>query len=129
MVSLSSAGVLTAFGARVQHSGIVLLKQRRVADGVTSRCSQQVLLTSPSVSYRAHKRDGSVIEVESSSQFPALHELSYAEEPKVMGTLIFPGEYVGAMLSLCESHRGIQKVKGYFYSWLSSGEGFMGGLS
>jgi translation elongation factor EF-4 len=70
----------------------------------------QVLLTAPSVSYRVCKRSGDVINVESPAQFPATYEIDHCLEPMVLGTLVFPNEYMGPLLSLCEGHRGVQKV-------------------
>eukprot|EP00730_Choanoeca_flexa_P002339 TRINITY_DN11013_c0_g4_i5.p1 TRINITY_DN11013_c0_g4~~TRINITY_DN11013_c0_g4_i5.p1 ORF type:complete len:645 (+),score=149.76 TRINITY_DN11013_c0_g4_i5:102-2036(+) len=69
----------------------------------------QVLLTAPSVSYQVMLRKGELIDVESPAQFPAIPEIDHCLEPMVLGTLVFPNEYMGAMLSLCEGHRGVQK--------------------
>eukprot|EP00045_Choanoeca_perplexa_P016827 m.231648 g.231648 ORF g.231648 m.231648 type:complete len:646 (+) comp17368_c0_seq2:88-2025(+) len=69
----------------------------------------QVLLTAPSVSYRACTRDGTIIDVESPAQFPATHEIDHCLEPMVLGTLVFPNDYMGPLLSLCQGHRGVQK--------------------
>ncbi|EDQ87920.1 uncharacterized protein MONBRDRAFT_9705 [Monosiga brevicollis MX1] len=71
----------------------------------------QVLLTSPSVCFRVHTKQGELLEVESPDKFPALADIDFCEEPMVMGTIVHPQEYTGAMLSLCEDHRGVQKIK------------------
>ena len=30
-------------------------------------------------------------------------------EPVVLGTLVFPNQYLGKMLQLCQDHRGVQR--------------------
>ena len=71
----------------------------------------QVLLTAPSVSYRVSTRNNGFIDVEAPVQFPPTYEIEHCLEPMVLGTLVFPNEYMGQLLSLCEGHRGVQKVR------------------
>lgn len=49
------------------------------------------------------------MEVRNPSEWPSATELVQLYEPVVDGTLIFPTEYLGAMLELCEEHRGTQQ--------------------
>ena len=71
----------------------------------------QTILTSPSVSFRATLKNGKTIDMESSASFPEPHEIKKLEEPMVLGTLVFPAEYVGSMIHLCEERRGRQLVR------------------
>ncbi|EGD77805.1 GTP-binding protein lepA [Salpingoeca rosetta] len=76
----------------------------------------QTLLTSPSVSFRKVLKDGTAIDMQTPSHFPTqdeLHTISHFEEPMVLGTLVFPQEYTGALISLCESRRGEQRSMRY----------------
>jgi GTP-binding protein LepA len=77
----------------------------------------QTILTSPSVSFRATLRNNTVINMESPSSFPEAHEIKKLEEPMVLGTLVFPAEFVGELMSLCEERRGQQLV-----CWQSGGQ-------
>eukprot|EP00055_Hartaetosiga_balthica_P009135 m.35696 g.35696 ORF g.35696 m.35696 type:complete len:689 (+) comp6622_c0_seq2:25-2091(+) len=71
----------------------------------------QALLTSPSVLYRAVMRNGSVIDMRTPSHFPEdITKVAHFEEPMVIASLVFPEGYVGPMISLCENHRGEQKL-------------------
>lgn len=71
----------------------------------------QTILTSPSVSFRATLRNNTVINMESPTSFPEVHEIKKLEEPMVLGTLVFPAEFVGDLMSLCEERRGQQLVR------------------
>lgn len=60
-------------------------------------------------------KNGKHVDMQSPSDFPSqgqLHSISHLEEPVVLGTLVFPREYIGSILSLCESRRGEQRVVG-----------------
>ncbi|XP_064388775.1 translation factor GUF1, mitochondrial-like isoform X2 [Halichondria panicea] len=68
-----------------------------------------VIVTSPSVSYKAILRTGEEVVILTPSQFPARHTVEKYLEPVVLGTLVCPLEYLGKMLNLSESRRGMQQ--------------------
>lgn len=70
----------------------------------------QTLLTSPSVSFRATLKDGTVLDLHAPSQFPDSQDIKLLEEPTVIGTMVFPADYVGGLIALCEERRGRQLV-------------------
>ncbi|KJE90781.1 GTP binding/translation elongation factor [Capsaspora owczarzaki ATCC 30864] len=67
-----------------------------------------VIVTSPSVPFRAEMRDGEIKTIESPAEFPDTSFVKQFQEPVVIGTLVFPEEHLGAMIDLCQRSRGEQ---------------------
>ena len=66
-----------------------------------------LITTSPSVIYKVHKTDGTVIEMYNPSELPKEQEISYIEEPMVKAEIFTPKEYVGNIMEICQNRRGI----------------------
>lgn len=66
-----------------------------------------LITTSPSVIYKIHKTDGTVIDLYNPSELPALQEISFIEEPMVKAEIFTPKEYVGNIMEICQNRRGI----------------------
>jgi elongation factor 4 len=72
-----------------------------------------VIATAPSVLYKVTLKNGSVLDIESPSDFPDGSSLESVSEPMIDATIITPAEYVGNMIKLCEEKRGVQKDFSY----------------
>ena len=68
-----------------------------------------IITTAPSVYYRVHKTDGSVVELSNPSSLPSPVEIDYIEEPYANVHIFTPPAYVGAIMELCQDKRGIYK--------------------
>jgi GTP-binding protein LepA len=68
-----------------------------------------LITTSPTVRYRIVPRDGEPFDIESPANLPDPGDLDHIEEPVILATIHVPMEHVGAVLSLCQDRRGIQK--------------------
>lgn len=66
-----------------------------------------LITTSPSVIYKVHKTDGTIVDLYNPSELPALQEISYIEEPMVKAEIFTPKEYVGNIMEICQKRRGI----------------------
>jgi len=66
-----------------------------------------LVTTAPSVVYRVHKTDGEVVEIDNPANMPAPQYRDYIEEPYVKISIITPNEYVGTLMDLAQSRRGI----------------------
>jgi len=75
-----------------------------------------LIATAPSVKYRVVKTDGSVIEVDNPSKLPEPNEMERIEEPFIIASIMLPSEYVGSIMKLCQSRRGVFKGMEYFDS-------------
>jgi GTP-binding protein LepA len=65
-----------------------------------------LVLTAPSVVYRAHTTDGEVAEVDNPAKLPGADRLEHLEEPFVRATIMTPSAYVGPCMELCQDRRG-----------------------
>ncbi|KAF9166252.1 Translation factor guf1 mitochondrial [Actinomortierella ambigua] len=71
-----------------------------------------IIITAPTVPYRIVYRDGEEKLIRNPTEFPDNDDLNWkvtsVQEPMVKSTLIFPKEYLGDIMVLCGSRRGIQ---------------------
>ena len=84
-----------------------------------------LISTAPSVEYEVLKTDGEILKCDNPSQLPLPNEIEEIREPIVNVTIISPNDYVGNIITLCTSKRGIQKDMKYFGNQVkSSTKGF-----
>ena len=72
-----------------------------------------LISTAPSVEYEVLKTDGEILKCDNPSQLPTPNEIEEIREPIVNTTIISPNDYVGNIITLCTSKRGIQKDMKY----------------
>jgi len=92
------------FGFRCGFLG--LLHMEIVRERLEREFNLVLIATAPSVEYRAHLTDGSVIEVHNPSEMPPPQKLDGIEEPFLQITILLPTEYTGTVMELCQSRRG-----------------------
>jgi GTP-binding protein LepA len=88
------------------HLEIVLERLEREFD-------LDLITTAPSVIYKIHLRDSSIIEIHSPAEMPDPVKIESMEEPWIKATIMTPDEYLGAVLDLCTQKRGAQKELSY----------------
>ncbi len=93
------------FGFRCGFLG--LLHMDVVEERLEREYGLDLILTAPSVSYRAKLQGGKVTVVDNPSEMPSPQSLLAIEEPYVKAAVITPKEYVGAVMDLCSRRRGI----------------------
>jgi GTP-binding protein LepA len=71
-----------------------------------------LVTTAPTVRYRVMLRSGEEREIESPASLPDPADLERIEEPMILATIHAPQEYVGAIISLCQERRGMQRDMG-----------------
>jgi GTP-binding protein LepA len=67
-----------------------------------------LISTAPSCSYRVLKLDGEEIAIDNPSELPPIGQIDVISEPILTIAIHVPKEYVGKIITLCESRRGIQ---------------------
>ncbi len=72
-----------------------------------------LVTTAPSVVYKVHKTNGEVIDIDNPANLPDAQYREYIEEPYVRVNVITPNEYVGSLMELSQSKRGIFKNMQY----------------
>ncbi len=66
-----------------------------------------LVTTAPSVVYKVHKTNGEVVEIDNPANLPAAQYREFIEEPYVKVQIITPNEYVGTLMDLAQTKRGI----------------------
>jgi GTP-binding protein LepA len=90
------------FGFRCGFLG--LLHMEIIRERLEREFDLDLLITAPTVAYRATKRDGEVVEVHNPAEMP--REVEVVEEPYVKASIIVPKDYVGAVMELTTDRRG-----------------------
>ena len=95
------------FGFRCGFQG--LLHMEIVQERLEREFGLNLITTAPSVRYRVELLDGREIEIENPAQWPDPGKIRRVKEPYIRAEIYTPKEFIGAILSLCEEKRGIQK--------------------
>ena len=66
-----------------------------------------LITTAPSVVYKIHKTNGEVVSIDNPANLPAPQYRDYIEEPYVKVEILAPNDYVGTLMDLSQSKRGI----------------------
>jgi GTP-binding protein LepA len=95
------------FGFRCGFLG--LLHMEIVQERLEREFDLTLVSTAPTVVYKVTKTDGAVVMVENPSKLPTPQLTATIEEPYILGTILTPPEYLGAILQLAQEKRGIQR--------------------
>ncbi|SHI67234.1 GTP-binding protein LepA [Tessaracoccus bendigoensis DSM 12906] len=98
------------FGFRIGFLG--LLHMEIVRERLEREFNLDLISTAPNVVYRVIMEDGSEHVVTNPSEYPE-GKIAEVYEPVVRGTILAPAEYIGTILELCQTRRGIQRGLDY----------------
>ncbi len=99
------------FGLRCGFLG--LLHMEIISERLAREFNLNLINTVPSVLYKIHLRDGSVIDLENPADMPEPTKIESIEEPWVRATIMMPDKYMGGIMSLCSERRGVQENISY----------------
>ncbi len=99
------------FGFRCGFLG--LLHMEIVQERLEREFDQDLITTAPTVIYEVLLRDGSQIQIENPAKLPELQKIEEIREPIITTKIFVPQEYLGAVITLCESKRGSQVNMAY----------------
>jgi GTP-binding protein LepA len=99
------------FGYRCGFLG--LLHMEIVQQRLERHFGLSLITTAPSVRYRVTTTDGAVLEVSNPAKLPPPQKIARWDEPVITALVLTPPEHVGAILSLCQDRRGVQKELKY----------------
>jgi len=94
------------FGFRCGFLG--LLHMEIVQERLEREFDMDLITTAPTVVYEVVLNDGSVIQVENPAKLPEVQKMQEVREPIITAKIFVPQEYLGAVITLCESKRGNQ---------------------
>lgn len=99
------------FGVRVGFLG--LLHMDIVKERLEREYDIGLVVTNPSTDYIVGLLDGTEETIQSATDLPARETIAYIKEPWVRGEIVVPKEYVGDIIQLVTSKRGLQRNISY----------------
>lgn len=99
------SSIALGFGFRCGFLG--LLHMEIIQERIEREFDIPIITTAPSVIYNVFKTDGTSVQITNPTNMPAPTEIDFMEEPIVKASIITPSDYVGAVMDLCQSRRGV----------------------
>ena len=100
--------VSPALGYGFRCGFLGLLHLEIIRDRFELEFNLDLVTTAPSVVYKVNMNNGTIIELHNPTDMPDPVKTQSIEEPWIKATIIVPDEYLGSVLELCTSKRGIQ---------------------
>ena len=104
----------TAMGFGFRCGFLGLLHMEIVQERLEREYNLDLIITAPSVVYRVTTVEGEVLEVDNPSQLPVPQKREKIEEPYMRVEILTPENYVGALMDLCQTRRGVFTDMKYF---------------
>lgn len=95
------------FGVRVGFLG--LLHMDIVRERLEREYNLNLIITNPSTDYHVVLSNGEAVDIKSASSLPDPAKIESIAEPWITGEIVVPKEFVGGVIQLISSKRGIQK--------------------
>ncbi len=95
------------FGVRIGFLG--LLHMDIIKERLEREYNLDLVVTNPSTDYEVVMSNGEEIDIKSASSLPDQSKISSIREPWIKGEVVCPKDYVGAVIQLIISKRGLQK--------------------
>ena len=99
------------FGFRCGFLGLLHLEI--VQERLEREFDMDLITTAPTVVYQVMMKDGQLIEIENPSRLPDPSKIDEIREPIITATILVPQDYVGAVMTLCNLKRGVQRNMQY----------------
>ncbi len=99
------------FGVRVGFLG--LLHMDIVRERLEREYNLELVVTNPSTDYQITLLNGEELDIKSAAELPDPAKIQEIREPWIKGEVVVPKEYVGGVIQLISSKRGLQKNLSY----------------
>lgn len=95
------------FGVRIGFLG--LLHMDIVRERLEREYNLDLIVTNPSTDYQVDLNSGEELDIRSAADLPDVAKIAEIREPWIKGEVVVPKDYVGAVIQLIVSKRGVQK--------------------
>jgi GTP-binding protein LepA len=99
------------FGVRIGFLG--LLHMDIVRERLEREYDLDLVVTNPSTDYQVSLTAGDEIDIKSAADLPDVAKINEIREPWIKGEIVAPNEYVGPIIQLVNSKRGLHKNLSY----------------
>lgn len=99
------------FGVRIGFLGLLHLDIIR--ERLEREYDLDLVVTNPSTDYQISLSDGEEIDIKSASNLPDISKIVEIREPWIKGEIVVPQQYVGSVIQLIISKRGVQTNLSY----------------
>ncbi len=99
------------FGVRTGFLG--LLHMDIVRERLEREYGLSLIITNPSTDYHVKLLNGEELDIKSAAALPDPAKIASIAEPWIKGEIVVPKDYVGAVIQLIVSKRGVQKSLGF----------------
>ena len=103
----------SALGLGFRCGFLGLLHLEIVTERLEREFDINLLTTTPGVVYKIHLNNGKVEDLQNPSSLPDPTHIKFIEEPWIKATIITPDQYLGSIIKMCQSKRGIQTNLSY----------------
>ena len=95
------------FGFRCGFLG--LLHMEIVQERLEREYNLDLISTAPTVVFEVVTTSGDILHIENPAKLPDSGKIAEMREPIILGNILVPQEYLGAVIGLCVEKRGVQK--------------------
>ena len=99
------------FGVRIGFLG--LLHMDIVRERLEREYNIDLVVTNPSTDYQVRLSNGEELDIKSASDLPDPSKIAEIREPWIKGEIVVPQEYIGSVIQLIVSKRGLQNNLSY----------------
>jgi len=97
--------IALGFGFRCGFLGLLHLEI--IQERLEREYNLELVTTAPSVIYKVHQTDGTVIDLSNPADLPDPSRIDYMEEPIVKAEILLPADFIGSIMELCQERRGV----------------------
>lgn len=99
------------FGVRIGFLG--LLHMDIIRERLEREYNLELVVTNPSTDYQVILMNGDEVDIKSAADLPDPAKIEKIKEPWIKGEIVVPRDYVGPVIQLISSKRGLQKNLSY----------------
>lgn len=99
------------FGVRIGFLG--LLHMDIIRERLEREYNLDLVVTNPSTDYQITLKSGEELDIKSASDLPDPSKIEEIREPWIKGEIVVPQDYIGSVIQLIVSKRGLQKNLSY----------------
>ena len=103
----------SALGLGFRCGFLGLLHLEIITERLEREFDINLLTTTPGVVYKVHLNNGKIMDLQNPSNLPDPTSIKLIEEPWIKATIITPDQYLGSIIKICQSKRGVQTNLNY----------------